>query len=322
MDKKILEYLAYDARITTTELAKKLKADRHVIEYRRKKLEREGYIISYHLNLNLDSLGLNEYVCYLKINKYYSHIKQIKEKLLSIPSLFWAAEILSEYNLRCTFLTKSIEEFEKDFIKLEDLLGHDLLEKRILQSKLLVKPTRFSTIHKKPTIKSDYIPDKDDMKIMKYLVGNPTASLVKIAKHTKTNVEFVRARFDNLKKTQIINQVEAKINVDKIGLTFKVNLLLNFSNFHKYKDAINKLAYSNVRFGRIRKYFGPWNLEIPLLAKSHKEVATTIKMLEERFEGDLRIFGFFIYGGSFIFKVPTEIIFDKDYKRVSKPKRK
>ncbi|MEK6901794.1 MAG: Lrp/AsnC family transcriptional regulator, partial [Nanoarchaeota archaeon] len=65
MDKiafKILELLSQNCRISTVEIAKRLRQPRHRISYYREQLHKKRVIINHELLLNFEPLGYTEYL--------------------------------------------------------------------------------------------------------------------------------------------------------------------------------------------------------------------------------------------------------------------
>lgn len=295
MDKELLEYLATDARIHTTKLAKILKLDRHIVEYRRRRLEKKKYINGYTLNINFKALGFREFIIYFNINNYFQRSEEIKIKLNSNPSISWVAEILSSYNLRCTFLVRTQEELESAIQDVENFLANDLIKMKIVESTDVIKKLRYSTIKLPHMPYTGYMIDQKDKALLLYLAKEPVAPYLKIAKAIGKNIEFVRQRIKKLIENGIIQQIEANVNLMKLGLAFQANLFVYLNNFDKHQEDLIALLYSDIGFGRTRKLFGDWNLEITFLVSSHFEIDRLLKKLIRKFKSDFTVIDLFIY---------------------------
>ena len=75
----LLEYLSYNCRLTTTQIAKLLKTQRYRVDYYKKKFIKDKVIIGHELLLNYEFLGFTEYFIYLRVFKY----QQIKPKIVN-----------------------------------------------------------------------------------------------------------------------------------------------------------------------------------------------------------------------------------------------
>ena len=112
LDKKILVELSKDSRRSVIDIASKLKNSARVIQYRIKKLEKEGIIKLYKLNINLDVLGYQYYKCFITLHNltkekerelltYCRHNKNIIHNVISLGS----------WDLEPEFEVQSSEEF-------------------------------------------------------------------------------------------------------------------------------------------------------------------------------------------------------------------
>ena len=86
IDKKILCELDLNCRTPVTKIAKKLRINRNVADYRIKNLQNEGIISNYITAINLGKLGYKTYKIYFKIRRepnlekeFISYLKEAKE---------------------------------------------------------------------------------------------------------------------------------------------------------------------------------------------------------------------------------------------------
>lgn len=82
-DYEILKEIVNNARISLTELAKKVKSTEIIVKNRLKKLEEKGVIIQYRIGVDLNKLGLELYKAIIKLDRY---TKEDEEKLLKYMS--------------------------------------------------------------------------------------------------------------------------------------------------------------------------------------------------------------------------------------------
>jgi Lrp/AsnC family transcriptional regulator, leucine-responsive regulatory protein len=69
-DRKILQILAENSRISILDLAEKLKTTRDVVAYRIKKLEKSGIIMGYRALIDLDKIGFGLYKIILRLDNF------------------------------------------------------------------------------------------------------------------------------------------------------------------------------------------------------------------------------------------------------------
>jgi DNA-binding Lrp family transcriptional regulator len=112
LDWEILKLLAYNARMPIKEIAKKLKTTITVVNYRIKKLQKQGVIQGFNLSLNEKKLG---YVIY-KVDIFlddYSKKHQIFNYLKYNPHLMWASKSMGVSDLEVEFVVENLEQLDQ-----------------------------------------------------------------------------------------------------------------------------------------------------------------------------------------------------------------
>jgi DNA-binding Lrp family transcriptional regulator len=186
-DKKIFEYLFYDARLSTHQLAKLIGIKQPSVHARIKKLEEEGFISRY------DSL-LNTNVLPLIYKMYYTSLSREQvDKIIKMPVCFGLQELFGEFThqIFCFFKNKEqLKEFESQ-----------LPEKRI--SQLLTGSHRLGgtifDIKRKLEEYSDKENkielDKTDIKLLhKMIIGGARKSIVDLANELNTTCAIIKYR--------------------------------------------------------------------------------------------------------------------------------
>jgi len=110
-DKKILKELSNNARINIIDLAERTKLTRDVINYRLKKLTKEGIIIQYRCLLNLHNLEINHYKIIFRTKNFDG---QTEKELKSYISLHKKAtqflKLIGSWDLEIEFETEDEDE--------------------------------------------------------------------------------------------------------------------------------------------------------------------------------------------------------------------
>lgn len=116
-DLRILKFLAENARAPLIEMAHKLKVDSMTVYHRIKKLERNGVIQGYKVDLDSGQLGRDFYS--VKINlREVSRVKEIKEFILTLPEVTATTEAIGSYDLEFDL---EVENSKRYFKILEEL---------------------------------------------------------------------------------------------------------------------------------------------------------------------------------------------------------
>lgn len=113
-DKKILKELTGNARISILDLSEKTKLTRDVINYRIKKLIKEGIIVQYRCYLNLPKIGINLYkVIFRTKNLDEEKEKKIKQYVASHKKVTQFLKLIGSWDIEIEFETEDEDELYK-----------------------------------------------------------------------------------------------------------------------------------------------------------------------------------------------------------------
>jgi len=288
-DKKILTELEMNARITHSELGKKIRLSKQVVKYRIEKLEKEKYIQGYNALIDLERLGETIYVIYLKLIKLStenenSWIKEIEKNpaILGIGKNAgnWDLTIAlkCKNNLELDVILKKITQGKQDKIK-EKLITSEI-ESSYLTSKLLYK-LEGKEAHTK---QGENIKLGDtDQRIIYELAKNCRISLVDLASKLKMSANGIKHRIKNLEKKEIIIGYKTKINYQKLGfLHFRVFLHLNKFSEELYSK-IKKFLKNKGNVESISRYMGYADIDFRCHTKDIVDLYQLISELKDDF---------------------------------------
>lgn len=186
-DKKIFEYLFYDARLSTHQLAKLIGIKQPSVHARIKKLEEEGFISRYDSLLNTDALPLI-------YKMYYTSLSQEQvQKIIKMPVCFGLQELFGEFShqIFCFFKNKEqVRVFEDQLPKkrISQLLNHShRLGGTIFDIKR--KPYEYREDVNKISL------DKIDIRLLhKMIIGGARKSVVELANELNTTCAVIKYR--------------------------------------------------------------------------------------------------------------------------------
>lgn len=310
---KVLEQLSLNGRISTTKLANTIREPRHIVAYHQKKLEKEGILLRYELLLNFEALGFTEYLIYLKI----SHYSKIKERLSALVAahqhIRWFGEVFPEYTVRIVFLGKTVHEVENFIYLLEREFAGHIVKKEILVSRGLIKKESHATRDVLPEEKraNSLVLSSLDLNLLRILHEDPTKTFLALASKLGISIEAVRQKVTKFQENGLIESISAKYESSKIGLPFWYVAFFRLKNADTQYQRLRTLLYSHVKFGRTRKTFGSWNVEMTLFSQSQEELISTLEELEHFFGDDLESHHLLIYRKSIVSARIPEIVFEK-----------
>ncbi|MBI2548144.1 Lrp/AsnC family transcriptional regulator [Candidatus Woesearchaeota archaeon] len=128
-DKKIIELIQKNARISISQMSRKTGIPRDSIKYRLRRLEKEKVIRFYHAFLNPSKLG---YPMYTYVTFVLSNVTQEKEKefisfLVSHPNIIYVSKNSGKWDFTIGICSKEFKEFD-DIIRTVRLKFSDIIK--------------------------------------------------------------------------------------------------------------------------------------------------------------------------------------------------
>lgn len=136
-DRKILEILQRQAKITNAQLSKDIELSPAPTLERVKKLENSGIIVSYHAKLNTKALGLGV-TTFVNV-KLAKHNKknnaEFLKKIEAIPEVIECHHVTGQSHYLLKIITTNIEEYQKILLdKLSEIEEIDDLQSMVVLS--------------------------------------------------------------------------------------------------------------------------------------------------------------------------------------------
>jgi Lrp/AsnC family transcriptional regulator, leucine-responsive regulatory protein len=99
LDKRVLKELTKNARQTSLELSRKLKATERVVRYRIQKLEKDGVILGYRTALDTTKLGLRYYKLFIQMkNASAASFATIRTYIQQSPFVVYSTEAIGGFD--------------------------------------------------------------------------------------------------------------------------------------------------------------------------------------------------------------------------------
>ncbi|NQV09110.1 Lrp/AsnC family transcriptional regulator [Candidatus Woesearchaeota archaeon] len=291
-DGKILYQLELDARQSYSNIAKKVRLSREVVNYRIKRLENIGVIEKYILILNLKKIDYESF-------KWYIQLENVdNEKFMEIINDFkkhqntgWVTSCTGRWDLIVDFVVNSALSF------------NEITQNFLMRYSKYIRETRFTIeldiFHFKKKylgsgeeqLKTPHLggePEKielgkEDVKIITYLCENPRYSLVELAQKTKLSVDVVKNRVKKMKKNEFIQGARAQINNSKLGYsTFKILLNTKKISKEKQNQFIGYLS-QNKNVWDVINCLGSWDMEVNVDVKNNVEFHNFVMDIKNKF---------------------------------------
>ncbi len=251
LDQKIITELFQDARISHSQLGKKVGTSKEVINYRIDRFLKQGIISKFIPLIDFSCLGYLNYRVQLKFNHrdkalWYSFFS-------SISQTSWLVELQGNWDLVATFWVKSNVEFFEIVSKIQLQFKENIQEMLIttvdtiyhlpplfLLDKKIEKYYRMGTT-KNTTVQQDYLQlDQIGIKICKELLKDARMPLLELARNINSSATNVTHHLKKLLKQKIIIAFVPILNPAAVGFThFKIMIqLLNPAQKNQLKERL------------------------------------------------------------------------------------
>ena len=293
IDKKLLFELNLNCRKSNTELGKKLRISKQVVNYRINQLEKKEILRSYHALIDWRKLGFNAIRIYIKWqNISPEKEKEIYEVIRRDPFFMWTVKFQGEIDIAFYIWVESIPKFADKWFSFLKKYGEYIAKEEIYESVRMVhypmKPLSEAKTTSEKIIgdgeKESY--DDKDYRILQELTKNARTSIIDILSKIKLTPKAIISRIKKLEKNGIILGYNALINIDKLGYKFyKVDFYLN--NLSKI-DKMNEFAKLNKSIVyRMRTIGGP-DFEIEAMVKNSTELKELIMKIRKAFPDTIK----------------------------------
>jgi len=292
LDRKILAELDQNSRQPFSQIAKKVRASRTVVEYRVNKLYKQGIIASLSAFVDPAKFGLTSWKVYLQFHNKNKEIEeQINKFIIEEKRIWWAIKCEGNFDLMFLVLTESVHEFydflsnfQSKFSKHETRIENtshinpDFFTRGYLLNKDSKKLS--STFLKEPTSEKM---DKTDIKILKSLIKNSRTPSTEIASKLKTTARIVNYRIKDLLKRKIITHFRLIPDVNKIGLDY-YKVMIQLKDLTKDKDRkLKKFLEIHPNIINYSNSWGPWEIEFEAEIENYKELTKLINNIRNEF---------------------------------------
>jgi len=128
-DKKILQEMSLNARLSSVEIAKKTNLTARIVSYRIKELEKKGIIHRYRLALDVKKLGLSYYKAIIELKDFTTQKNNtLKQYCIQEGNIIHFEQKIGPWMLELELDTKNYEEANKQLKKMKEQFP-DLIEK-------------------------------------------------------------------------------------------------------------------------------------------------------------------------------------------------
>ena len=285
-DQKIIHHLYHNARMPSSELAKKCSLSREQANYRITKLRENGIIRKIFPILNYRAIGYRIYI--IIFVKFYNSGNE--ESFIRSRNVLSWGKAYSEYDLYANLVFKDEDELNTYLFNMIKSPQYGIKRYEIIRPHVSeLYPLKFLGIREKDGIdfirKDEEISiDEKDRRILKRLSEDARARIIDIAKSANISSELAMYRMKRLKKVIIGSRIQ--FDMEKLGYYFcLIRIQLQKIN----ENSISKLRQFCKTHRNINSFIVSSTEPLILIQVFHreeKELRDSIKGIKDLFQRD------------------------------------
>lgn len=296
-DKKILTLLDEDARLSNSQIAKKVGLSKPAVEYRLKRFEKNKLIFQYYTIIDFTKLGYSQYKIYFK---FQDTTLEDEQKIINYwdksNNSVWVAQIRGRWDLAVSIIATSNFEFGKVLSEFMNKFSKFILEKDVLLTEYSPIYSREYLTETKPSEFVYGVPSKiyelddTDKKILKELSKNARINIVDLAEKIKLSRDIINYRLKKLTKEKIIFQYRCYLNLQNLGVNH-YKIIFRTKNLDEQSEKeIKSYVTQHKKATQFLKLIGSWDLEIEFETENEDELYKILTEIRKRFSNVIRDF--------------------------------
>ena len=288
-DKKILFELDIDSRISASKIAKKLKLPKETVNYRIKRLEKNGWINRFYTIVNASLFGYSYYQVLLKFDKINSSVEtKIVDYITSNPTCANLRILEGHYDLVFLTIQKNPGELKAFLQCFFNNYSKYIQEKNVLivmktyklNQKFLFEGKTIKRTFNHVEIKDQTL-DKIDLGIINAISINARIKLSEIASKLKLDSRLIDYHIKRMERLGLIVAYTTDLNLVKLNMELiKVDIALKdptlIPRIIDFFDKTNTCIF-------IYELLGTYDLSVELYVKNDEMVSYIFKKFKEKF---------------------------------------
>lgn len=295
-DKKILHLLDFHARMSYTDLGKKIGKTKQYVRHRVERLKEKGVITGTHTVIDVTKMGYIYARMLVRLSKTDENIeKEMFTYLQKQKQTGWLVSTGGAYDFAAVIMTKNITDYEKTLDAFSSQFKNNLATVHTsIATRIWHFPHKmFSSTPpheelvfgaKSANIEIDYT----DKALLREIYNNGNESSVKLSQKTLLTPAATIARMRRLENERIILAYRLNIDTELLGYQmYKVFLVMHNLSEDFLKEFI-KYCRDETHILYVTKALGEATLELQLLATSNQEFNKILKKVRSDFAQHIR----------------------------------
>ncbi len=293
IDRKLMYELDIDARLSFSQLAKKINKSQEVVRYRLNRLIKRGIIERFMTVIDIGKVGFYHYEIYIRFQKLSDEKeKEFIEFVTKLSNILWVVSCSGHYDVVFSIIARDNIHFSHVLSKVTEKFGEFIAERNIQFniriphfSRVFLVPEKkvkeelsfSSTIHDRANI------DNIDFKILRTIVNNGRMPIVDISKKLDLGIDVVKYRIKNLRKIGVIQTFRPLYNKEKMGYLL-YQMLFSFRNLNdSLKNSFIEFCKNTNNIVYVMDTIGKYDLIVELEPKTQRDFDNILKKIRNKF---------------------------------------
>lgn len=295
LDRKLLYEISENADEPRNKIAKRLRCSREVVDYRLKKLQKDGIITGYQARINISNFIYGGYIFLVQSSGLNSKSEEkVMNKLKANKKVHYMGKLGGEYDFIVGFTIKKLSELSETINEINSAFGKNKSNQTLL-TMVQENKDSFKTIFSKndelngivsmPSIEEKLKIDEIDKKILISLGKNSNIPSWEMAEKVKISDVAVRKRMENLIKRKIILDFRTMIDLTKLNYQPYFLLIKTNSVNEKMEEEMIKFSKTDKNTTYSMKVAGRYDYVFTVSVESNKQLKDFVYGLKEKFSG-------------------------------------
>jgi len=287
-DEKILALLAENARMSISDIAKKIHLSKEATFYRIKKLQERNIVLGFYPLFDLEMFGYHTFHVFMVLNETTVERKTaFLAFLIKYPNTKSVMEYSDRWDLEWVIVARNVQEFDSLLTDVTKDFSDMILEKQkfeiIIGQKSSQLPYATEQIMFKPRARSDKRIDAKQLQLCAVLADDARQPLTALGQKLELDGDTVKYRIKNLCESGVIRQFSILPNLSLLGYHW-LTMCIEVKTFDLHHELKFKEYISNKpQIIRAVKTLGNWDLMLHIVAREVVEQHMIVKELQKAF---------------------------------------
>ena len=300
-DRKILFELDKNARISTTELGKKLRKSKQFVDYRIKRLEEEGVLSGYITVIDYSKLGYQSIRVYLKFHNITPEQQEkLENDLINDKEVWWLVTTEGLWDVAYATAVKNVLDFYDYWDKIMTKYRKYISKRSVVIYTHIKQYPKSYIVNQKNTDQGTLVGaskdivsvGKKDIQLLKLLSDNGRMPFLELANRLNTSPQVIRNHINKLKKNKVILGYRALIDVSFLGYRYYKSYI-NLLHTERIQE-LKQFCLQHPNILNLNRTIGGRDFEIELQVKSFDEFDSIMKEIRQHFAGMIDDYEFII----------------------------